>query len=171
MPVMEHDTPREMNRSDVDRVLLIETESFPQPWKRTFFEEALDSSITRAFVFEREGVVAAYIVLYAVADEAHVMNVAVDRRWRRQGLARVLMAFVIDRCNAAGVKDYFLEVRESNVPAISLYRSFGFKAVGRRKRYYSESNEDALVMQLAVGSAGAGPAVGKVEEKRAVSHG
>jgi [ribosomal protein S18]-alanine N-acetyltransferase len=150
LPVINHDTLGEMKRGHIDAILSIEKVSFLSPWTRVSFEEALTSSISKAFVAETEGRVVAYVVLYSFDDEAHILNIAVDPQFRQRGWGTRMLSFVIERCGALGVKDYFLEVRESNEPAIGLYRAFGFKAVGRRKRYYSESNEDALVMQLTV---------------------
>jgi ribosomal-protein-alanine N-acetyltransferase len=144
------DAIREMWREDLERVLIVERASFAMPWTRAFFEDALGSPISGAFVLESEGRIAAYIVLYSVEDEAHILNIAVDPALRRRGCGRAMLSFVVGRYGVLGVKDYYLEVRESNEAAIGLYRSLGFRLIGRRKRYYSESNEDALVMQLTV---------------------
>jgi ribosomal-protein-alanine N-acetyltransferase len=95
-----------------------------------------------------------YIILYTVADEAHILNIAIHQSHRRQAHASSLLQYVLDYFERKNVHQFFLEVREGNLSAISLYGRFGFEKIGRRKKYYTETNEDALVMCLSVSSAG-----------------
>jgi [ribosomal protein S18]-alanine N-acetyltransferase len=139
---------RGMRDEDLDAVLEIEEQSFLSPWTRKLFEETLDSSITHGFVLSKDDVVLGYVILYAVKDEAHIMNVAVHPSHRRIGFGKDLVAHVIDDFRGRDVRQFFLEVRESNAAAISLYRKYGFSRIGKRKKYYAETNEDAIVMCL-----------------------
>ena len=81
-------------------------------------------------------------------DEGHITNVAVRPEFRRKGFARKLLQDLIDHARTSGIKSLTLEVRVSNLPAIRLYESFGFKVEGRRKQYYADNREDALIMWL-----------------------
>ncbi len=82
----------------------------------------------------------------AAADQADILDVAVDPAFRRRGIARALMETVLDEAGKAGVETVFLEVRASNAPAIALYTSLGFTPCGKRKNYYTAPREDALLM-------------------------
>jgi [ribosomal protein S18]-alanine N-acetyltransferase len=143
-------TIREMTEEDIGSILEIEKKSFVAPWTKGMFKEALLSPISTSFVMEEEGRLLGYIMLYSVADEAHILNLATHPDRRRQGYISMLIRYTLDYCAKNGVSDFFLEVRESNHGAQNLYRKLGFEVIGRRKRYYTETNEDALVMQLSL---------------------
>ncbi|WP_394844127.1 ribosomal protein S18-alanine N-acetyltransferase [Pendulispora brunnea] len=93
------------------------------------------------------GKIAAFIVLWHVADEVHVLNVATDPSWRRQGFARALMEHTITFAQSHEVRLLMLEVRRSNTAAMALYRALGFSAMGVRRGYYSDG-EDGIEMML-----------------------
>lgn len=97
-------------------------------------------------VAEEEGMLRGLIVFRIIADEAEILNLAVDSRRRRQGMASKLIADVIAASKAGGVRRVFLEVRDSNVAARNLYARMGFTEMGRRRQYYREPAEDALVL-------------------------
>jgi [ribosomal protein S18]-alanine N-acetyltransferase len=141
---------RKMEVEDLAAVLEIEEASFISPWTEGMFEETLDSSISEGFVLTAGRSLLGYIILYAVEDEGHIMNIAVEPSALRKGIASMLVAHVISRFREKGVSQFFLEVREGNEPAKKLYRKLGFGTIGRRKRYYTETNEDALVMWLSI---------------------
>jgi ribosomal-protein-alanine N-acetyltransferase len=98
------------------------------------------------------GQVAGYTLFWHVADEVHLLNVAVAPEHRRRGHGRALMGDLVGYARANGAAKVFLEVRVSNVPAIALYEAFGFERLSVRRRYYDDG-EDALDMMLAVASA------------------
>ncbi len=136
---------------DLDEVLLIERLSFPNPWsRRAFLHELQDNSVAQLWVSRPEhgGGVVGYLCLWFIVDEVHITNLAVHPSQRRQGVARALIATVLGRCRAAGAARAILEVRPSNQEAQRLYESFGFRTVGRRKGYYFDNGEDALVMEV-----------------------
>jgi len=139
-----------MTEKDIENILEIEKRSFVAPWTRGMFKEAIFSPISTNFVMEGDGHLLGYIMLYSVADEAHILNLATHPDQRRKGNASRLIRYTLDYCAGRGVSDFFLEVRESNHAAKDLYGKYGFKVIGRRRKYYTETNEDALVMQLSV---------------------
>ncbi len=89
-----------------------------------------------------------YIVFWLVADEMHLLNLAVHPEKRRRGVAGFLLREALRRSQALGAKAAWLEVRPSNTPALALYASFGFKEVGRRPGYYQDTREDAMLLVL-----------------------
>lgn len=141
---------REMSLDDLDDVMEIEKKSFASPWTKRFFEEALISPISVNLVMKKGTETLGYIILYSVADEAHILNIAVHPSHRRKGCASNLIQYVLGYFERKGVHEFFLEVREGNLSAIRLYERFGFQKIGKRKKYYAETNEDALVMCLSV---------------------
>ena len=139
--------------ADLPDVLVIERASFSMPWSRgAFLYEIEQNQVARCWVGREEGRIVGYICLWDVADELHVTNVAVHPDARRRGFARALLESVFGHARAAGSRMVLLEVRPSNTEAIALYDSFGFRAVGRRRGYYYDTGEDALVMEALVDS-------------------
>ena len=138
-----------MRPEDLDEVLAIERASFSMPWSRgAFLYEMQQNRVARCLVARDEGMrVAGYLCLWEVSDEIHITNVAVRPDSRRQGIARSLLGTVLDDARARRFKLVVLEVRPSNRHAVTLYESFGFRVVGRRRGYYYDTGEDALVME------------------------
>jgi ribosomal-protein-alanine N-acetyltransferase len=144
---------KDMKESDLEEVLEIEKKSFADPWSRRLFKETLSFPHSFNFVLRAgAGALLGYINFYLIEEEAHMLNLATHPDWRKKGLATQLLDYAIDFLKRKRTAHFFLEVREGNRDAIALYRKFGFQMIGRRKRYYVETNEDALVMHLASGS-------------------
>jgi ribosomal-protein-alanine N-acetyltransferase len=145
-----------MRPEDLDEVLAIERASFTMPWSRgAFLYEMQQNRAARCWVTrEDDAHVVGYLCLWEVADEVHITNVAVRPDARRQGIARGLLRAVLDDARARGFHVVVLEVRPSNHQALALYESFGFRAVGRRRGYYYDTGEDALVMEIRLNSPG-----------------
>jgi ribosomal-protein-alanine N-acetyltransferase len=140
-----------MRAQDLDEVVAIERASFGMPWSRgAFLYEIEQNRVARCWVLREAGRIIAYICLWEIGDELHVTNIAVLPAQRRRGLARSLLTAVIDDVRQRGLRVVSLEVRPSNREAVPLYESFGFKAVGRRKGYYYDTGEDAVIMELAL---------------------
>lgn len=138
-----------MEKEDLDDILLIETASFATPWSRRLFMETLDFPLSRNYVLKTPSKkTVGYTNFYVVQHEAHMLNIAIHPEWRKKGLAEKLLGHAIRLLSGQGAREFYLEVREGNGDAINLYQRFGFKFIGRRKKYYSETNEDALVMSL-----------------------
>jgi ribosomal-protein-alanine N-acetyltransferase len=136
---------RRLTYADLPQVIAIERRSFPTPWSLAMFvlELSKPSGICLAAVRE-EGVVG-YLVCSRYDTVWHVMNIAVDERLRRGGIATTLLDHLVERADAPGAQ-YTLEVRLSNDPAIALYERFGFHSAGLRRGYYHDNKEDALIM-------------------------
>lgn len=139
-----------MKREDLPEILAIERESFQTPWTEGMFVDELSTKHAQCLVvkveIEGKAVIAAYIIFWLVAGEVHLHNLAVKREFRRQGLAHSLMKLMRSIAAQLGTTRLLLEVRVSNTEAIGLYRKCGFVVKGRRPRYYSDTQEDALIM-------------------------
>jgi [ribosomal protein S18]-alanine N-acetyltransferase len=141
---------RDMTRADLPAVMAIEREAFSMPWRESTFDGLLqrsDADLIAAVAGDR---LVGYAVCWTVVDQAELGNVAVDAAWRKRGVGRTLVEAALQRARARSAEECFLEVRESNRSAQSLYEKCGFRAIGRRRRYYSSPTEDALVMRVAL---------------------
>ena len=139
---------RQMDVNDLGWIMEIERKSFVAPWSKTMFEETIFSPIYQGLVIEHNKIVIGYIVFYTVDVEAHIMNLAVNPTERRKGYAWQLLNHALTFFRGRSIFECYLEVREHNEDAQKLYKHFGFEVIGRRKKYYTETGEDALVMQL-----------------------
>jgi len=147
-----------MRTEDLDEVLAIERLSFSMPWSRgAFLYEMQQNRAARCWVMREDGSVVAYVCLWEIADELHITNIAVHPSQRRRGLGRTLLGGVIEDGRERGLRVVVLEVRPSNREALPLYESFGFRVVGRRRGYYYDTGEDALVMEVSLAVAGTTP--------------
>lgn len=141
-----------MTEEDLDEILEIEKHSFAVPWSRELFHDTLSFPLAFNFVARKkvDNRLVSYANFYLIRDEVQVLNVAVAPEFRKKGYATGILNHAIAFLINQGGTDFFLEVREGNVEAISLYDRLGFKKIGKRKRYYPETNEDAIVMRLKV---------------------
>nr|WP_067725004.1 ribosomal protein S18-alanine N-acetyltransferase [Oceanobacillus damuensis] len=138
---------RKMELSDVNQVLEVERASFATPWTTDiFYQELIDNKHAHYFVLELDGIVIAYIGIWIVIDDAQITNIAVMKDYRGNKLGEKLFGYTVQYALEMGVKRLSLEVRESNIPAQRLYRKFGFVPGGVRKNYYTDNQEDAIVM-------------------------
>lgn len=141
-----------MKREDLDQVLIIEQESFSQPWSRNLFLAECRNPVSTLLVARQDGPpprrVAGYIVYWIIEDEIHVLNLAVAPACRRNRIARNLVFAMLRRAQARGAKRAFLEVRASNSSARRLYSGLGFTGSSMRRNYYDGPVEDALIMTL-----------------------
>lgn len=136
-----------MTEADIDDVLAIESASFSHPWNRTHFLDELKSPYSFPLTaFDGNGQLVGYICPMLLLDEGHILDVAVDSRFRGCGLGRMLVERVLSFCRDGGAEFVSLEVRASNSTAIGLYRRLGFVETGRRPRYYQDG-EDAILME------------------------
>jgi ribosomal-protein-alanine N-acetyltransferase len=126
-------------------VIAIERRAFPTPWSLAMFvlELSKPSGICLAAVIEERLV--GYLVCSRYDTVWHLMNIAVDDRLRRQGIATTLLERLFEQADRPSAQ-YTLEVRTSNDDAIRLYERFGFRTAGRRRAYYHDNREDALIM-------------------------
>lgn len=144
-----------MMPEDVPEIAGIERASFSTPWaERSFYNEIYNShSLTR--VAELNGIIAGYICAKQIADECHLLDIAVHPDYRKLGIASMLLENAVGDLKANGCKNMYLEVRATNYAARKLYEKFGFKIVGTRKKYYLTPEENAVVMMLELDRPGA----------------
>ena len=137
-----------MTAEHIPQIAALERACFSHPWSEDMLQEELwnDAAVIVAAEGE-DGTVLGYAGLQTVLDEGYINNVAVDPRFRRQGVADELIAAFV-RFGTAKLAFLTLEVRASNAPAIALYEKHGFQEVGRRKDYYDDPKEDAILMTL-----------------------
>ena len=136
---------RRLTYADLPQVIAIERRAFPTPWSLAMFvlELSKPSGICLAALMEERLV--GYLVCSRYDTVWHLMNVAVDDRLRRQGIATTLLERLFELADRPS-EQYTLEVRTSNEDAIRLYERFGFRTAGRRRAYYHDNREDALIM-------------------------
>jgi [ribosomal protein S18]-alanine N-acetyltransferase len=137
-------TVRPLGYSDLPQVIAIERRAFPTPWSLAMFVLELSKPSGVCVAAVEEGRVAGYLICARYDQVWHLMNIAVDPPARRRGIATALLSEMIRR--AGPDRQYTLEVRTSNAPAIALYERFGFRSAGTRPRYYHDTGEDALIM-------------------------
>jgi ribosomal-protein-alanine N-acetyltransferase len=136
---------RRLSYADLPQVIAIERRSFPTPWSLAMFVLELSKPSGICLAATRGGELIGYLVCSRYDRVWHLMNVAIDPDERRQALATALIGELLDRVGDEGAQ-FTLEVRQSNDGAIELYRRFGFRAAGLRRRYYQDNGEDALIM-------------------------
>ena len=140
-----------MDRGHIKEIAQIERQCFSMPWSESALEEELYNPQASFIVAQRaDGAVLGYAGLHVAADEGYIDNIAVREEYRRQGIADDLLDVFV-RFGAANLAFLTLEVRPSNQAAIDLYFKHGFAQVGRRKDYYENPREDAIIMTLEFG--------------------
>ena len=137
----------EMNASHVPQVAALEKICFADPWSEMSIASELQSLWSYWLVALEEDRVVGYVGSQSSIDEADIMNVAVHPDFRRRGVAEALIIRLVSDLKERGIHALLLEVRVSNTPAITLYEKLGFSQVGRRKNYYHNPKEDALILR------------------------
>lgn len=135
-----------MTSGHLDDVYIIETECFSHPWSKQSLEEEMNNETSLFLVAKEENEVIGYIGMSIVIDEGYIFNVAVRENHRNKGVATALINELVTYGKKNNFSFITLEVRESNLPAISLYSKFGFIKAGERKDYYSNPKENAILM-------------------------
>ncbi len=135
-----------MLEADLEQVVEIEKASMPSPWSKELFDEELKREAAHYFVLEAEGKVAGYMGYWEAPEEAHIINLAIGSSYRNKGLGREMMDHCMEFARQRGAKLATLEVRQSNNAAQRLYEKCDFRIVAIRKKYYSDNQEDAVVM-------------------------
>ena len=136
-----------MHAAHVAQIAQLEKICFSDPWSERSIASELDNQLAFWLVATEGETVAGYIGSQTVMDETDMMNVAVHPDFRRQGIAEALIHSLVEQLNAMGSHCLTLEVRASNAPAIALYEKLGFSEIGRRKNYYRNPREDALILR------------------------
>jgi [ribosomal protein S18]-alanine N-acetyltransferase len=136
---------RRLTYADLPQIIAIERRAFPTPWSLAMFVLELSKPAGVCLTALRDGEMLGYLICSRYDTVWHIMNVAVDPIRRREGIATAMIADLLRRIDGHNAR-FTLEVRESNTGAIALYMRFGFRAAGRRRRYYQDNGEDAVVM-------------------------
>lgn len=138
---------REMVPADVPQIAALERQCFSDPWSEKSISSELENPLSLWLVDERDGEIAGYVGSQTVPPEADMMNLAVSPAFRRQGIGRSLVQALANSLHKLGAQSLALDVREGNAPARTLYAALGFSEVGRRKKYYVNPTEDALILR------------------------
>lgn len=163
---------RPMRREDIPNVLDIDRLSFPIPWSEKTYQFEIDNRETSHLVvleqqdgayaslsglqriFQRlrgdrpQGIIVGYGGCWLIAGEAHISTIAVHTEYRGQGFGELLLAAMLQRTINLDAEYSVLEVRESNLTAQALYEKYEYVVIGRRRGYYRDNNEDALLMEV-----------------------
>ncbi len=141
---------RRMDHVDLDSVLAIENQNYEFPWSQGVFEDCFQTMTYTNWVCEdADDTIVGYAIISAIVGEAHIMNISVNPQYQGQGVGRKMLNHLIEYARPRAEK-IFLEVRPSNLNAIHLYKSSGFKEIGIRKAYYpaKDGREDAIMFEL-----------------------
>ncbi len=137
----------EMTIDDIDPVQEVERASFPVPWPANAFRHELTQNKNAHYIVAKEGAhIVGYAGLWLSLDEAHITTFAVLPEYRRRKIGERMLHALFERAGKLGAEWLTLEVRASNLPAQRLYEKYGFRPAGIRRRYYSDNNEDAVIM-------------------------
>ncbi len=137
--------------ADIASLLAVERLCFTRPWGHLSFLAELAAETGYNYTAREnpenaDNRIAGYLFFRVIADEMQIMRIAVAPAWRRQGLAGLMLGMGLQKALEAGAAACFLEVRESNIPAMALYTGLGFRRIGQRPGYYPETGEDALIL-------------------------
>ena len=141
-------TLRRADESDAPALAEMEKQCFPDPWSEESLRRVLANPAVYYLVAEANGIIAGYAGMTIAADECEIINIAVADSMRRCGIGNDLVTAVIGICQSSGVSSVFLEHRESNAPASSLYDKFGFVPYSVRRNYYRSPTENAILRRL-----------------------
>ena len=137
---------RNMQEADLSQVAEIEKQIFSIPWSLESFRESMMLEHTIYLVAEEEKTIIGYCGMYRVFNEGEIVNVAVAPQYRRHGVAKKLLEELFKESASLNVDNFFLEVRESNEAAITLYKKLGFIEAGIRRNFYEKPRENAIFM-------------------------
>ncbi|WP_058306285.1 ribosomal protein S18-alanine N-acetyltransferase [Gracilibacillus massiliensis] len=138
---------RKMKESDIEAVMNIDKRSFPKPWPEDiYYEELNNNNYAVYFVALVDNKIVGFCGCWMILDEAQITNIAVDPSYRGKGYGQGLFQYVINYGIAHGIRLLSLEVRVSNVAAQRMYKNFGLQPGGIRKNYYTDNQEDAIVL-------------------------
>ena len=126
----------------------LENDNFSDAWSESLLEQTFEYDYNHLLLEKRGGKVVGYIIYSDVQGEAELLRIAVDKSFRRQGIADTLMQNMLEELNESGAERVSLEVRAHNISAVSLYKKYGFKDIFIRENYYHDPEDDALIFQL-----------------------
>ncbi|MDO9085529.1 MAG: ribosomal protein S18-alanine N-acetyltransferase [Anaerolineaceae bacterium] len=148
---------RQMEINDLNAVLTIDKLAFPNPWPVNAFQYELENNTNaRLWIGElqnnSENQIIATAVIWIILDEAHIGTLAIHPDFHKKGIGQQFLSFILSQLISENITRIFLEVRQSNLIAINLYRKFGFDIDGERKKYYRDNGETAILMSAPIKS-------------------
>ncbi len=143
---------RNIKEDDIPKIVAIENETFSDAWTTQNLCETYHQEQAFISVAEADGELVGYCIIYYVLDEGEMVRIAIDQKFRHQGIGQALLNYTGEVCQEKGVCKILLEVRESNVEARRFYVNYGFKEDGIRKKFYDNPKEDAVLMSKEIGS-------------------
>ena len=126
----------------------LESDNFSDAWSEKSLEDTFEYDYNHLLLEKRDGSVVGYVIYSDVQGDAELLRIAVDKSYRRRGVASVLMQNMLDELTESGAERVSLEVRAHNISAVSLYKKFGFVDIFIRENYYTDPEDDALIFQL-----------------------
>lgn len=137
-----------MKEEDIDDVINISSLSLKESWSKESFLKELTNPLAKYFLIKKNTEILGFAGVWIILDEGHITNIAIHPIHRSKGIGTILLKELIKQCKSYNCNSLTLEVRESNYVALNLYTKLGFKSVGKRNNYYSDNNEDAVIMWL-----------------------
>lgn len=138
---------RRGEEKDIVSMTKLDELCFTVPWSQAAFSHELkENHLAFYLVGEIGGQVIGYAGMWKILDEGHITNVAVDPNHRKKGIGKAMVSLLIEVSKEEGIVSHTLEVRQSNQEAIDLYSKLGFEPISRRKNYYEDNQEDAIIM-------------------------
>jgi [ribosomal protein S18]-alanine N-acetyltransferase len=134
-----------LNAGDVPSLVQLEQACFSQPWGEAECTASFTQQAFMAYGLKQGLVLVGYVALYHTFDELEILNIAIAPAWRQQGMGTRLLSLTLQEACKKGISRAVLEVRTGNAPAMALYKAQGFVPVGRRRQYYADTGEDALI--------------------------
>ena len=137
-----------LQKTDIDTICRISADAYgAHHWAEDSFYSEISNNIAKYYTARiSTGEITGFAGSWHIIDEAHITTLAVSKNYQRQHIAEALIVNLLEDCYNGLIKYITLEVRISNIPAIELYKKYGFKSLGSRKGYYQDNNEDALIM-------------------------
>lgn len=139
-------TLRLMEKDDIDQVLEVSSSSLKESWSKDSFSNEISNPLARYMIAEIEDRIVGFAGVWVIVDEGHITNIAVHPDFRGQGIGEKLVQSLINQSSSWSIDAFTLEVRDSNIIAQNLYKKLSFVEEGRRKNYYSDNSEDAIIM-------------------------
>ncbi len=137
----------QLGTADIQDLIDLEKMCFAYHWTYEQFTLGLERKAFKVLGIREKGRLAGYIAFSLIEDEMEILNLAVHVDFRRRGMAGLLMDSAFEMCINNGIAKSFLDVKESNMAALTLYRKYGYKQIGVRKKYYPDTKEDALLFR------------------------
>ena len=139
--------PIKMENEHIPSIMEIEEVSFGKyHWSKESFTAEINNKLAHYYVALDGEKVISYCGFWDILEEGHITTFAVREEYRKQKIAEQMMLFIFDKAKEFNIKWFTLEVRTTNIPAINLYKKYGFETIGTREKYYQDNNEDALIM-------------------------